>query len=56
MSISLEKYMGYRMDVTKETLDKDGKMNYESFDQFTFEMTQRTILKNTQKKNGSLKN
>ena len=27
MSISLEKYMGYRMDVTKETLDKDGKMN-----------------------------
>lgn len=37
MSISLEKYMGYRMDVTKETLDKDGEMNYESFDQFTFE-------------------
>ena len=25
------------MDVTNETLDKDGEMNYENFDQFTFE-------------------
>lgn len=37
MSISLEKFVGYRMDCTKETLDEDGKMEYESFDKFTFE-------------------
>lgn len=37
MSISLKKFVGYRMDCTKETLDEDGKMEYESFDKFTFE-------------------
>ena len=35
MSISLEKFMGYRMDCTKETLDEDGEMNFENYEQFT---------------------
>ena len=36
MSISLEKFTGYRMDCTKETLDEDGEMNFEDYDKFIF--------------------
>lgn len=36
MSIRLEKFVGYRMDCTKETLDEDGEMNFEDYDKFIF--------------------
>ena len=35
MSISLEKFTGYRMDCTKETLNENGEMNFEDYEQFT---------------------
>lgn len=35
MSISLEKFMGYRMDCTQETLNENGEMNFEDYEQFT---------------------